>query len=80
MLGLSSLKPGSDGQWTVTHISCHSGSSLSFYLQTLSLILGEKCKSVPLGIKETTATNGPFSICLLSFGRSGDRSGLFPIR
>lgn len=24
MLGLSSLKPGTDGQWTVTHISCHS--------------------------------------------------------
>uniref|UniRef100_G3PBH3 Coronin n=2 Tax=Gasterosteus aculeatus aculeatus TaxID=481459 RepID=G3PBH3_GASAC len=24
MLGLSSLKPGSDGQWTVTQISCHS--------------------------------------------------------
>ncbi|KAM3597362.1 uncharacterized protein V6R79_003588 [Siganus canaliculatus] len=24
MLGLSSVKPGSDGQWTVTHISCHS--------------------------------------------------------
>lgn len=24
MLGLSSLKPGSDGQWTVTNISCHS--------------------------------------------------------
>lgn len=24
MLGLSSVKPGPDGQWTVTHISCHS--------------------------------------------------------
>uniref|UniRef100_A0A3Q3X0C5 Coronin n=1 Tax=Mola mola TaxID=94237 RepID=A0A3Q3X0C5_MOLML len=24
MLGLSSVKPGSDGQWTVTQISCHS--------------------------------------------------------
>ncbi|XP_069558929.1 coronin-7 [Brachyistius frenatus] len=24
MLGLSSVKPGSNGQWTVTHISCHS--------------------------------------------------------
>lgn len=24
MLGLSSVKPGSDGQWAVTHISCHS--------------------------------------------------------
>lgn len=24
ILGLSSVKPGSDGQWTVTHISCHS--------------------------------------------------------
>uniref|UniRef100_A0A3P8WI39 Coronin n=1 Tax=Cynoglossus semilaevis TaxID=244447 RepID=A0A3P8WI39_CYNSE len=24
MLGLSSLKPGSDGQWTVAHVSCHS--------------------------------------------------------
>ncbi|XP_029944965.1 coronin-7-like isoform X1 [Salarias fasciatus] len=24
MLGLSSVRPGSDGQWTVTHISCHS--------------------------------------------------------
>nr|XP_043906528.1 coronin-7-like isoform X3 [Solea senegalensis] len=24
MLGLSSVKPGSDGQWTVSHISCHS--------------------------------------------------------
>ncbi|XP_068605649.1 coronin-7-like isoform X1 [Brachionichthys hirsutus] len=24
MLGLTSVKPGSDGQWTVSHISCHS--------------------------------------------------------
>ncbi|KAJ0001383.1 hypothetical protein NQD34_006403 [Periophthalmus magnuspinnatus] len=24
MLGLSSVKPGTDGQWRVTHISCHS--------------------------------------------------------
>ncbi|XP_072299410.1 coronin-7-like isoform X1 [Eucyclogobius newberryi] len=24
MLGLSSVKPGTDGQWKVTHISCHS--------------------------------------------------------
>ncbi|KAF6732541.1 Coronin-7 [Oryzias melastigma] len=24
MLGLTSVRPGSDGQWTVTHISCHS--------------------------------------------------------
>lgn len=24
MLGLSSVKPGADGQWTVTHVSCHS--------------------------------------------------------
>ncbi|TWW70010.1 Coronin-7, partial [Takifugu flavidus] len=24
MLGLTSVKPGSDGRWTVTHISCHS--------------------------------------------------------
>uniref|UniRef100_A0A8C6TFY4 Coronin n=1 Tax=Neogobius melanostomus TaxID=47308 RepID=A0A8C6TFY4_9GOBI len=24
MLGLSSVKPGPDGQWTVSHISCHS--------------------------------------------------------
>lgn len=24
MLGLSSVKPGTDGQWTVTHVSCHS--------------------------------------------------------
>ncbi|CAJ1075050.1 coronin-7-like isoform X3 [Xyrichtys novacula] len=24
MLGLSSVKPGADGQWTVTHFSCHS--------------------------------------------------------
>ncbi|TNN68853.1 Coronin-7 [Liparis tanakae] len=24
MLGLSSVKPGSDGQWTVTQLSCHS--------------------------------------------------------
>lgn len=29
MLGLSSVKPGSDGHWTVTQISCHSG---IFYL------------------------------------------------
>lgn len=72
MLGLSSLKPGSDGQWTVTHISCHSGSSLSFYLQTVSLILGEKCKTVPLGIKVTAATNSLLSVCILSSGRPGD--------
>lgn len=70
MLGLSSIKPGSDGQWTVTHVSCHSGSSLPFYLQTVSLILGEKCKMFPL----LTAC----SFCILSSGRSGDRSGLFP--
>lgn len=24
MLGLSSVKPGTDGQWTVAHVSCHS--------------------------------------------------------
>lgn len=44
MLGLSSLKPGSDGQWTVTHISCHSGSSPLFRPETVSLILGEICE------------------------------------
>ncbi|KAG8006964.1 Coronin-7, partial [Nibea albiflora] len=31
MLGLSSVKPGSDGQWTVTQFSCHSGSFSPFY-------------------------------------------------
>lgn len=32
MLGLSSLKPGSDGQWTVAHVSCHSGIFTFTYL------------------------------------------------
>lgn len=31
MLGLSSVEPGSDGQWTVTQISCHSGIFLSYF-------------------------------------------------
>uniref|UniRef100_H3CWJ6 Coronin n=1 Tax=Tetraodon nigroviridis TaxID=99883 RepID=H3CWJ6_TETNG len=30
MLGLTSVKPGSDGQWKLTQISCHSGSFPSF--------------------------------------------------
>lgn len=31
MLGLTSLKPGSDGRWTLAQISCHSGRFLQFF-------------------------------------------------
>uniref|UniRef100_A0A8D3C150 Coronin n=1 Tax=Scophthalmus maximus TaxID=52904 RepID=A0A8D3C150_SCOMX len=33
MLGLSSVKPGPDGQWTVTQISCHSGLCCLFHVK-----------------------------------------------
>lgn len=44
MLGLSSVEPGSDGQWTVTQISCHSGICLS-YFQHFSVLF---CPSLTL--------------------------------
>lgn len=34
MLGLSTVKPGSDDQWTVAHISCHSGTVFSIIIST----------------------------------------------
>ena len=39
MLGLTSIKPDSDGQWTLTQISCHSGSFLLFPESRLSDII-----------------------------------------
>lgn len=37
MVGLTSVKPSSDGQWTVTQISCHSGNLTLFFCHHITL-------------------------------------------
>lgn len=46
MLGLSSLKPGSDGQWPVTHISCHSGIFFNHFYNSLKAQINCCCPEV----------------------------------
>lgn len=57
MLGLSSVKPGSDGQWTVTQISCHSG-NFSCFCQHIILLQFSAVSSMSpsLCIKTNTLT------------------------